>query len=269
MLLAPQIFSMQDILVVDIPGVITRKTHFAFWHVLIGVFLVGCCLTQRSNTLAAHCQTMPRCFYPGESKHKLCGPFRFQVMWTLHTDFKSVVANSWQQPFYASPIYVCSGWQMKAPKEELGIKKHEVINKLDLQKMVSFMLSISLTPTPVRRISSSLMMPRISLFKFLFRRKHIGDKRHTNNGCFFHSIAVQKRAATSIRELTDDSGAGISDPSLISSMVVDYYHSLFSSQGCSEELHKVIPKLVTLEHTSAKYTLTGGGSASSLWSLPR
>lgn len=62
------------------------------------------------------------------------------------------------------------------------------------------------------------------------------------NTSFFHSIAVQKRAATSIRELTDDSGARVSDPSLISSMVVDYYHSLFSSQGCipSEELQQAL-----------------------------
>lgn len=56
-----------------------------------------------------------------------------------------------------------------------------------------------------------------------------GDK----NTSFFHSIVLQKRAATTIRELQDDQGTTVCDPSLISHTIVDYYQNLFTSQVTS------------------------------------
>lgn len=72
-------------------------------------------------------------------------------------------------------------------------------------------------------------------------------KEGDRNTKFFHSSTLKKRASSTIRELEDNQGNMIRDAAGLSSIIVSYYSSLFSSFGCQihEDILQTIPTLVS------------------------
>ena len=185
--------------------------------------------------------------------------FKFLKAWTLHTDCKEIITNTWEIPVVGCPMYILSS-KLKALKEKLKIWNKEVFGNIhcfvkeaeDKLKVVQDLIHLN-GHTDV--LMQEEKKAQTSLDEALHRQEtfwqekarvgwHLNGDRNTK---YFHRVTKIKNKTKIISNIRNNDEI-ISDPMRMTEHIVSYYKSLFFSsnfvlqdQGLVDE---VIPQMI-------------------------
>nr|XP_028947429.1 uncharacterized protein LOC114820607 [Malus domestica] len=216
------------------------------------------------------CCALPRvvsdhnCLVFSASAIRLGGPrpFRFQSMWTLHSEFSGLVAKCWQSTVvYGCPMFVMLE-KLKALKRCLRVWNSTVFG--DVHRNVTFAKerlqniqnSISSDGNSQEKFNEEVVAKTAVLDALQMQEAFWHDRARVKwltegdrNTAFFHAYARGRHSSSRIVNLLDGENV-LSSHTAIVDHVVNFYQSLYNSSFTPtgiEDVCGVIPPMVSEE----------------------
>ena len=166
-------------------------------------------------------------------RHK---PFRFEAAWLTAPDIDQVVRQCWSSGFSMEVITSqCAeglqDWNRQTFGKIFFRKKRLYARLFGVQKALYIRDNENLRRLEKKLIdeyNDTLLQEQLLWFQ---KERLDAATLQDRNTRFFHLSTIHKRRSSKVIALKDDSGTWINDPQQLQLMAVEYYKSLFSSEG--------------------------------------